>query len=102
PPKDLIHPKYFSVGGACNIFVPDLPLTIGGPEWAETVDETAMRRGVIKRIIYPTGGFADFDFEANRYNEVFFDGTRNAHLPQLSGGLRIRSISYYDAENEHP
>lgn len=102
PSKELVHPRYFELLGSCGVFTPNLPLTIGGGEWNETVDETALKRGVLKRIIYPTGGFADFDFEANRYDEDFFDGTRSPKLPQLGGGLRIRSISYYDAENTHP
>jgi|GEM_PF-1015675 len=102
PTKDLIHPSYrssFLTGGGVYS---NLPISIGGDNWAEAVDEEAMQQGILKRIIYPTGGFVDFDFEANRYEEDFDDGWREQRLPQLSGGLRVRSISYYDAENEHP
>lgn len=102
PTKELIHPSYRSgFVDNRNIYY-NLPITIGMNDWAEAVDEEAMQQGILKRIIYPTGGFADFDFEANRYEENFDDDWRFQKLPQLSGGLRIRSISYYDAENEHP
>lgn len=102
PTKDLIHPNYHFTVNGCNDFISNLPITIGVNNWAEAVDEGAMQKGVLRRIVYPTGGFVEFDFEANRYEQEFDDDWRFQKLPQLSGGLRIRSINYHDAEGEQP
>jgi len=50
-----------------------------------TVSESLMKAGVLERIIYPTGGYSEFEFEANRTS-----------TSDLVGGLRIKSISNYD------
>ncbi|SDD44155.1 hypothetical protein [Niabella drilacis] len=86
---------YRSILGGCTDFASDIPIAVTGNDWAEAPNEPAMKRGLLKRIVYPTGGYTDFDFEANRYMEDFYwMGTHNA-LPQLCGGLRIRSISSF-------
>lgn len=93
---------YFSV---CNYNdkVDSVFLTTPGSPWTLFSDEDAMRKGVLKRIIYPTGGFVDFDFEANRYpiemlvqdHSPYMDAYPSV-FPQLCGGLRIRSINFYE------
>lgn len=50
-----------------------------------TVSESQMKAGVLEKIIYPTGGYTVFEFEANESNSSI-----------LVGGLRIKSISNYD------
>lgn len=58
-------------------------------------DSTYMQAGVLTRITYPTGGHTDFQYETNRYIDD------SARL-QLAGGLRVRSIQYYDGYNATP
>jgi YD repeat-containing protein len=43
----------------------DLLHTIGGAD--RTADETSMKAGVLTKIVYPTGGYTQFDWEAHRY-----------------------------------
>ncbi|TJZ61997.1 hypothetical protein FAZ15_05655 [Sphingobacterium olei] len=98
---------YRDIYGWCNNFAVNIPFKIGDDDWAEAPDENAMKRGVLRRIVYPTGGITDFDFEANRYTEEFrrVDPIPSygihSFLPQLSGGLRIRAINHYDADGTH-
>ena len=57
-----------------------------------TVSEYYMKAGVLERVIYPTGGYTEFEFEANRTSSS-----------DLVGGLRIKSISNFDdAEATYP
>ncbi|WP_044172089.1 DUF6443 domain-containing protein [Flectobacillus major] len=58
-------------------------LAIGGGNRESRED--FMKAWIIARIAYPTGGYTDFEFEANRY----FDGTAQ----QKVGGLRIKKIT---------
>jgi len=48
--------------------------------------EAAMRRGVLSSITYPTGGKAEFSYEAHRYSDAGSGAAR------LAGGLRIKSV----------
>ncbi|MDR1155710.1 MAG: hypothetical protein LBL04_13470 [Bacteroidales bacterium] len=67
---------------------------------AEQPDEQLMQSGMLKRIVYPTGGFVDFDFEANKYEERYdqpYSGTN--YVLRNGGGLRIRSINYYTGDS---
>jgi hypothetical protein len=52
-------------------------------------DSTKMQAGVLTSITYPTGGHTDFTYQTNRY----FDEQGSM---QLTGGLRVTSISAYD------
>ena len=56
---------------------------VGGAADRSTVD-TYMKEGVIKRLNFPSGGYTEFDFETNKYN----DGTSDL----FAGGLRVKSI----------
>lgn len=62
--------------------------TIGNGNRA--VDESKMKAGILEKIIYPTGGYTLFDYEANRTST------------DLVGGLRIKAISSYDAMSSSP
>lgn len=92
---------YRNAQGGCTDFATDIPVTVTGNNGAEISSEDAMKKGMLKRIVYPTGGYVDFDFEANRYNEVFSWDDESETLPQLAGGLRIRSINTYDGTGRH-
>lgn len=102
PTMDIIQSRFYrDVVGGCGNFATNIPVTIGGNDWAEAPDKTAMKRGVLKRIVFPTGGYTDFDFEPNQYTEEFTGQYHHNFLPQLSGGLRIRSINTYDVDGTH-
>lgn len=47
-------------------------------------DETGMKKGILNKVTYPTGGHSIFTYEAHRY------GTG-----QIAGGLRIKSIENF-------
>lgn len=91
---------YRDVDGGCTNFASNIFIQIGGNNWAETPDKEVMKRGVLKRIIYPTGGYVDFDLELNQYAQEFVGQFAPNLLPQLSGGLRVRAINSYDANGK--
>lgn len=55
------------------------------------VDEGKMKAWTINKIVYPTGGWTEFIFEAHRQNET-----------SLVGGLRIKQIKTYDGLGSNP
>lgn len=101
PTKTITQSRfYFNVSfWNCNNFVNNVPIKIQGTDNAAFVDELALQRGILKRIVYPTGGYVDFDYEANKFEDNF---SNPQALPYLGGGLRIRSINYYDENDSYP
>lgn len=107
------NPNYTS-NGDCQYFRENVEINIGGNDnWAEVPNPSLSRasfnpsiqEGILKQIIYPTGGIVDFDFESNKYIDEFtsFDENGIKHvekLPQISGGLRIRTINYLDKNSD--
>ncbi|MGV3764544.1 MAG: hypothetical protein ACO1NW_00375 [Chitinophagaceae bacterium] len=94
-PYNKVTQDYFSPMNPCWTPQPNLTVEVGNMSVEEYPNETYMSMGMLKRIIQPTGGFVDFDFEVNRYNHGmgFFK-------PLLcAGGLRIQKITYYDADS---
>lgn len=63
-----------------------------GSAWAWSNDD-AMKKYMIKKIIYPTGGYTEFEFEANKYWN-----TATSELTSV-GGLRVKNIKSYDGVN---
>lgn len=57
--------------------------------YGNLVNDQEALRGVLRRIIYPTGGFTVFDFSSN-VHEQYKDWMA------LAGGIRIKGIRYYD------
>jgi RHS repeat-associated protein len=57
-------------------------------------NETYTKKGILKKINYPTGGNVEFLFESNSYQKRFFKLPLST--PQLCGGLRIKKISASD------
>lgn len=74
-----------SVGPGGNVFYSSIRPGI------RTYDATAMQAGILKKIVYPTGGYTAFEFEPNVYLKA-------TGLPESGGGLRIKSISSYTAD----
>ncbi|MDO3696024.1 hypothetical protein QVZ41_14320 [Wenyingzhuangia sp. chi5] len=100
--KTIIEEKIYdpSEEWNCLSYSSNVEIPIGGDDnWAEKSDENYMKNGILRQIIYPTGGSVDFDFEANQFKESFSSTMGNGYLqklPQISGGLRIRAINYLD------
>ena len=57
-------------------------------------NETYAKKGILKKITYPTGGTVEFLFESNSYQKRSFSSTLTT--PQLCGGLRIKKITAND------
>lgn len=55
-----------------------------------------VKKGLIKTITYPTGGFTEFDWEAHKFSEVVA-ASRESLEPYLdyAGGCRIKEIRSY-------
>ncbi|HTJ49596.1 MAG TPA: hypothetical protein VL443_09100, partial [Cyclobacteriaceae bacterium] len=83
---DLILKKsiYFLPNGATT----GAWTTIGGAD-DRSVNVDYIKNGVLKRIDFPTGGYTEFDFEANQYYN-YYDAPGT---PTLAGGLRVASIT---------
>ncbi|WP_163409894.1 choice-of-anchor D domain-containing protein [Flavobacterium ajazii] len=56
---------------------------------------------IIKRIIYPTGGYSEFTFEPHNYSKLVKQNPNIAlqtlSVNKIAGGLRIKKIDTYDA-----
>jgi hypothetical protein len=65
-------------------------------------DSTYTKAEILRKIIYPTGGYSNFDYENNTYGG-FADNwpvSLTAYTSDsLGGGLRIKSITNYDFAN---
>jgi YD repeat-containing protein len=68
-------------------------LTFGGGV-DRAVNTNYIKEGVLKRIDFPTGGYTEFDFESNQYN--------NSGIVTNCGGLRVKKISSYDGTSANP
>lgn len=103
PKKTILMDKFFLPEyDNTNAFATNKTVTIGGSSnWSEAPNEEAMKRGVLRQIIYPTGGSVNFDFETNKYQQAMSSNQFNffQKLPVLGGGLRIRSINYLDTNS---
>ncbi|MGN6416575.1 MAG: hypothetical protein ACTHMC_03735 [Pseudobacter sp.] len=68
----------------------------------EYPDEELMQNGMLTRMLYPTGGYVDFDYEANRFESRTFDELGEAKRSLFGGGLRISKINFYDGIKNLP
>lgn len=75
-------------------------LNIGGGQTAEFPSINHARKGMLSRIIYPTGGFVNFEFEHNKFNERVITSDKESQSIRMAGGLRINSISYFDGDRK--
>jgi hypothetical protein len=61
-----------------------------------TVDTLYIQSGTLKSIHYPSGGYTQIKYESNEY----YDTIANQNFK--GGGLRIKSLHYYDAAHADP
>jgi YD repeat-containing protein len=102
-PTTIIKQNYYrSTGSGCVDFEPNVPFVLGTSAYTELPDETGLRRGILQRIVYPGGGYTDFDFEPNLYQEIANDNAGPGVLIQMGGGLRIKSITDFDGIKARP
>jgi hypothetical protein len=55
--------------------------------------------GSLKKIIYPTGGYTEFDFEAHDYSKKLSSTNLLEQSSGIVGGLRIKRIKSFDNNN---
>lgn len=84
--SDLIPTQPITFNGSST------PYYIGGAN--RTVDPAYMKEGVLKQIKYPTGGFSEFDYETNQYDE--------AGQTKYAGGLRVTTIKSQTSATDAP
>lgn len=95
PRQNITQPFYV----ACNSTIPNATFSIGNTTNTELVDLEGSQRGILKRIVYPTGGYVNFDFESHKYKEPYAGSSLSI---QMNGGLRIRAITYFDGKSFEP
>ncbi len=59
------------------------------------VDTSYIQANILKKIYYPTGGYTEFEYEANRY-------TNESQQIIYAGGLRIRAIKNFTESSGTP
>lgn len=74
-PRQTVQYRALSFHQASN-------LNIGGAD--RSADTTYYKEGLLKRIIFPTGGYTDFEFEPHKYLD---DG-----VTKYGAGLRVKKI----------
>lgn len=72
---------------------PATTYTFGGAA-DRTVNIQYIKEGVLSRIDFPTGGYTQFEYEANKY--------LNGSTPTLAGGLRVTKITSTDGGTNPP
>lgn len=73
--------------------------------------EKLCKVGMLKKITYPTGGYALYEFEANRFNDKYYypDASyKNPITPKnenggysIGGGVRVKTIKNYDSDGTY-
>lgn len=100
PHQQIIQRFQKDIFGGGGDYVDNVAFNIGNSANTEIPSHYGAQHGILQRIIYPTGGHVDFDFESNMYKE----GTTDTEVQavRMGGGLRIRSINYYDGKSSLP
>ncbi|QDW25177.1 hypothetical protein FFJ24_010320 [Pedobacter sp. KBS0701] len=98
---DIVQRYYRSLQYSCADYVDNVVFSIGSTQGnVESTDETPLYAGMLRRVVYPTGGYLDFEYEAN--STRIAPATDNADLVAMTGGLRIKTISQYDGISNKP
>lgn len=100
-PYSSITQRFYNYIGIsnCNDYRDNVIFNIGNNNNSlEMPNEIAMKKGILERIIYPSGGFTDFDYEPNLYQEFGNDNYGSGPILLMAGGLRLRSINNYDGK----
>jgi len=88
---------YKNLDNGCANYVDSVDFVIGNGNSlsrnTEATDESPTQAGMLKRIVYPTGGYVDFEYESNRVRQ---DVSSRLELLAMTGGVRIKSIAHYD------
>ena len=67
-------------------------IAIGGTNLAaRDPDQIYMQACILKKVIYPTGGFSQFEFETHKYLD-------EQNVSKFAGGLRVKSIKHFLAD----
>lgn len=98
PNQQIVQRFQKDIYGGCTNSVDNVTFKIGNITNTEKPSLSGAQHGILKRIVYPTGGFVDFDFESNKYKQL----TTPAQVVRMGGGLRVRSINYYDGKSDLP
>ena len=61
-------------------------------------NENYLTQGVLKKIIYPTGGFTQFEYEINKYQYETSAGIQSGN----AGGLRVKKMTSAGSAAETP
>lgn len=70
----------------------NMPNNMSGTD--RSANESEMKKGMLSKIIYPTKGYSEFEYEANRAS------TGDATPTIIFGGLRIKTIKNYTANGK--
>ena len=84
---EIDHWGYYNANGLADLISRTSPYNIDS---YRAPNENAAKANVLERIIYATGGYTEFTFGLNEWN----DGSSNLN----SGGLRIESIEDNDSQ----
>lgn len=73
--------------------------------------EKLCKVGMLKKITYPTGGYALYEFEANRFNDKYYYPDASYKKPitpknenggySIGGGVRVKTIKNYDSDGTY-
>jgi YD repeat-containing protein len=79
---------FFNMGGEGDEYSTDN--FVGGAN--REPNSEAVKACVLHKIVYPTGGYTEYNFESNDYHDY------NENVNVLAGGLRISSIINYSSD----
>lgn len=85
-----------------KLYVPDFTVPRYGytegqkiPGMNRTPNATAMERGVLKKITYPTGGYSEFTYEPHRSNGRMYGGLRIAQIKNCDKTGKLLETKWY-------
>lgn len=62
------------------------------------------KAATLEKIYYPTGGYSEFEYELHSFDDLILHPNMNNYTPLITtgGGLRIKSIKDYSANDAQP
>jgi len=98
-PEQNITQEYFRGPNGGNLYIAGKTFTFGNPKNTENTDSSPISRGMLTRIIYPTGGYTNFGYESNMIRLNLPDSLSRV---VMTGGLRIKSITNFEGNSTSP